>query len=99
MHDHKVDYIYEDMLNRIMGILNMHNPILIKKKHCTMKPLQLMRVGTKKTLWVNFQEICTMMQKSLQHVFHSFMAKLGTMGSINGNQQFVMKGKYIPKPA
>jgi len=95
--DRRADYSYEDMLDRVMGILHAQNPDLIAKKRRTMKPPQLTRVGTKKTLWVNFQEICTMMQRSPQHVFQFFMAELGTEGSIDGNQRLVIRGKYVPK--
>jgi len=97
MYDRKAEYSYEDMLDRVMGILHAQNPDLIEKKRRTMKPPQLTRVGTKKTLWVNFQEICTMMQRSPQHVFQFFMAELGTEGSIDGNQRLVIRGKYVPK--
>ena len=97
MHDRKADYTYEDMLDRVMNILHAQNPDLIEKKRRTMKPPQLTRVGTKKTLWVNFQEICTMMQRPPQHVFQFFMAELGTEGSIDGNQRLVIRGKYVPK--
>eukprot|EP00585_Thalassiosira_rotula_P012435 CAMPEP_0196131172 /NCGR_PEP_ID=MMETSP0910-20130528/1290_1 /TAXON_ID=49265 /ORGANISM="Thalassiosira rotula, Strain GSO102" /LENGTH=234 /DNA_ID=CAMNT_0041390615 /DNA_START=57 /DNA_END=761 /DNA_ORIENTATION=+ len=96
-HDRKAEYTYEDMLDRVMGILHAQNPDLIEKKRRTMKPPQLTRVGTKKTLWVNFQEICTMMQRPPQHVFQFFMAELGTEGSIDGNQRLVIRGKYVPK--
>lgn len=97
MYDRKAEYTYDDMLDRVMGILHAQNPDLIEKKRRTMKPPQLTRVGTKKTLWVNFQEICTMMQRSPQHVFQFFMAELGTEGSIDGNQRLVIRGKYVPK--
>jgi translation initiation factor 2 subunit 2 len=97
MYDRKAEYTYEDMLDRVMGILHAQNPDLIEKKRRTMKPPQLTRVGTKKTLWVNFQEICTMMQRPPQHVFQFFMAELGTEGSIDGNQRLVIRGKYVPK--
>ena len=97
MYDRKAEYTYEDMLDRVMGILHAQNPDLIEKKRRTMKPPQLTRVGTKKTLWVNFQEICTMMQRNPQHVFQFFMAELGTEGSIDGNQRLVIRGKYVPK--
>ena len=96
-HDRRAEYTYEDMLDRVMGILHAQNPDLIEKKRRTMKPPQLTRVGTKKTLWVNFQEICTMMQRPPQHVFQFFMAELGTEGSIDGNQRLVIRGKYVPK--
>ena len=70
---------------------------MIEKKRHSMKPPQLMRVGTKKTLWVNFQEICAMMDRPPEHVFQFFMAELGTEGSIDGNQRLVIRGKYVPK--
>merc|ERR1712238_71991 len=96
-HDRKADYTYSDLLDRVVNILHSNNPDLIEKKPRNMKPPQLPRVGTKKTLWVNFQEICTMMQRSPEHVFQFFMAELGTEGSIDGNQRLVIRGKYVPK--
>ena len=92
-----VDFTYDDMLDRVMQILHSNNPDLIEKKRRNMKPPQLTRLGTKKTLWVNFQEICTIMQRSPEHVFQFFMAELGTEGSIDGNQRLVIRGKYVPK--
>ena len=53
MYDRKAEYTYDDMLDRVMGILHAQNPDLIEKKRRTMKPPQLTRVGTKKTLWVS----------------------------------------------
>jgi len=95
--DRKADYTYPELLDRIMNLLHRHNPDLMEKKRRNMKPPQLTRVGTKKTLWVNFQEICTMMQRPPEHVFQFFMAELGTEGSIDGNQRLVIRGKYVPK--
>jgi len=95
--DRKAEYTYPDLLDRIMNLLHRHNPDLMEKKRRNMKPPQLTRVGTKKTLWVNFQEICTMMQRPPEHVFQFFMAELGTEGSIDGNQRLVIRGKYVPK--
>merc|ERR1712087_247402 len=96
-YDQKAEYTYPILLDRIMNILHAQNPDLIEKKRRNMKPPQLTRVGTKKTLWVNFQEICTMMQRPPEHVFQFFMAELGTEGSIDGNQRLVILGKYVPK--
>ena len=47
----------DELLSRVVQILHSNNPDLISKKRHSMKPPQLMRVGTKKTLWVNFQEV------------------------------------------
>lgn len=90
-------YTYADMLGRVVDLLAANNPELAEKRRQTVKPPQLMRVGTKKTLWVNFQEICKMMHRSPEHVFQFMLAELGTEGSIDGNQRLVIKGKFIPK--
>ena len=90
-------YSYKELLDRVVGILQANNPELSEKRRHTMKPPQLMRVGTKKTLWVNFSEICSMMHRNPEHVFQFFMAELGTEGSIDGTQRLVIRGKYVPK--
>lgn len=93
----KPDYAYNILLNRIVDLLHQNNPELSEKRRFTMKPPQLMRVGTKKTLWTNFQEICSMMRRSPDHVFQFMMAELGTEGSIDGNQRLVIRGKFVPR--
>ncbi len=56
-----------------------------------------MRVGTKRTLWVNFTEICKMMRRGNEHVFQYMLAELGTEGSLDAQERLVIKGKFIPK--
>lgn len=90
-------YSYGDLLQRTVDFLHQHNPEYTEKRRHTMKPPQLMRVGTKKTLWVNFQDICKMMKRNPEHVFQFMMAELGTEGSIDGNQRLVIRGKFVPK--
>jgi translation initiation factor 2 subunit 2 len=90
-------YTYSDLLQRAVDLLHQHNPEYTEKRRQTMKPPQLMRVGTKKTLWVNFQEICKMMKRNPDHVFQFMMAELGTEGSIDGTQRLVIRGKFVPK--
>lgn len=90
-------YSYGQLLNRVVDFVTQNNPELTDKKRFTMKPPQLMRVGTKKTLWVNFQEICSMMRRNADHVFQFMMAELGTEGSIDGNKRLVIRGKFVPK--
>ena len=91
------NYTYDELLDRVAKIIQEKNPELGEKRRHTMKPPQLMRVGTKKTLWVNFSEICSMMHRNPEHVFQFFMAELGTEGSIDGTQRLVIRGKYVPK--
>ena len=90
-------YTYQDLLNRVVDIIHHNNPELADRRRATMKPPQLMRVGTKKTLWTNFQEICKMMRRNPDHVFQFMLAELGTEGSIDGSQRFVIRGKFVSK--
>lgn len=96
-YDRKAEYTYDELLNKIVDLLQTNNPALVEKKKRNIKPPQLQLLSSKKTLWVNFQEICTMMQRSPDHVYAFFMAELGTEGSIDGNQRLIIRGKYVPK--
>ena len=90
-------YTYDLLLQRIFTSLMEGNPDFQNRTRITMKPPTLMRVGTKKTLWSNFQEICSTMRRSPEHVFQFMMAELGTEGSIDGNKRLVIRGKFGPK--
>lgn len=95
--DRKADYTYDELLDRVVNLLQANNPDLIEKKRTRIKPPQLQLLSSKKTLWVNFQEICSMMQRDPQHVYSFFMAELGTEGSVDGNQRLIIRGRYLAK--
>lgn len=96
-NDRRADYTYDELLERVVELLQANNPDLVDKKRTRIKPPQLQLLSSKKTLWVNFQEICSMMQRDPQHVYQFFMAELGTEGSIDGNQRLIIRGKYLSK--
>ena len=54
------DYTYEELLNHVFNIIKEKNPDIIagEKKKLVMRPPQVLRVGTKKTSFANFLEIC-----------------------------------------
>lgn len=90
-------YTYEQLLSRVMTKIHENNPDLVEKKKYIMKPPQLARIGTKKTLWKNFQETCKTMNRDNEHVFRFFMSELGTEGSFDGEQRLVIRGKHLPR--
>ncbi|KAF8819117.1 putative eukaryotic initiation factor-2 beta [Cardiosporidium cionae] len=90
-------YPYEELLQRIQQLVNEHNPDLTGSKRYTIKPPQVVRVGSKKVAWINFKDICTIMNRNQDHVFQFVLAELGTEGSIAGDGQLVLKGKYGTK--
>lgn len=56
------DYTYDELLQRVFNIMRDKNPEMVagEKKKFVMRPPQVVRVGTKKTAFVNFNEIAKM---------------------------------------
>lgn len=54
------DYTYEELLTRVFEIMREKNPDMVagKKQKFVMRPPQVVRIGTKKTSFANFTEIC-----------------------------------------
>merc|ERR1712113_33040 len=90
---------YEELLKRMYRIIEDKNPTLGTTKKYVMKPPQVIRVGSKKVGWVNFTEICNMMNRPPDHVMQFVLAEFGTEGSIAGDGQLILKGRYMPKHA
>lgn len=96
-YDRRGEYNYDELLNLVVDLLQTNNPALVDKKKRNIKPPQMTMLTSKKTMWVNFQEICSMMQRSPEHVMAFFFAELGTDGNMDGNQRLIIRGKYVPK--
>ncbi|KAI8824556.1 eukaryotic translation initiation factor 2 beta [Fimicolochytrium jonesii] len=92
------DYTYEELLHRVFSVLRENNPDLVgDKKRYTIAPPQVLREGTKKTLFANVVDICKRMHRQPDHVIQFLFAELGTTGSIDGAQRLVIKGRFQPK--
>jgi len=92
------DYQYEELLGRVFNILRENNPELAGEKRRTiMRPPQVLREGTKKTVFVNFMDLCKTMHRQPEHVMAFLLAELGTSGSLDGQQRLVVKGRFAPK--
>lgn len=92
-------YSYGFMLKRLYQIIEDKNPSLGTTKKYVMKPPQVVRVGSKKVAWVNFTEICNMMNRMPDHVIQFVLTEFGTEGSIAGDGQLILRGRYMPKHA
>jgi translation initiation factor 2 subunit 2 len=93
------DYTYEELLERVFNIMRQKNPKMVggQKKKLVMKPPQVVRVGAKKTSFVNFTEICKQVHRQPKHLLAFLLAELGTSGSVDGNHQLVIKGRFQQK--
>lgn len=93
------DYSYEKLLQRAFDQLREKNPEMAagEKKKFVMKPPQVLRIGSKKSAFANFNEICRLLHRLPKHVLQFLLAELGTSGSIDGNCQLIIKGKFQQK--
>ncbi|XP_067856320.1 eukaryotic translation initiation factor 2 subunit 2 isoform X2 [Heptranchias perlo] len=93
------DYTYDELLARVFTIMREKNPDMVagEKRKFVMKPPQVVRVGTKKTSFVNFTDICKLLHRQPKHLLAFLLAELGTSGSIDGNNQLVIKGRFQQK--
>ena len=92
------DYHYEELLGRVFGILRENNPELSGEKHKTiLKPPQVLREGTKKTVFVNFNDLCKAMHRPPEHVITYLLTELGTNGNLDGQMRLIVKGRFLPK--
>ncbi|PIA38520.1 hypothetical protein AQUCO_02700016v1 [Aquilegia coerulea] len=92
------DYKYEELLGRVFNILRENNPELAgDRRRTVMRPPQVLREGTKKTVFVNFMDLCKTMHRQPEHVMTFLLSELGTSGSLDGLQRLVVKGRFAPK--
>lgn len=92
------DYKYEELLGRVFNILRENNPELAgDRRRTVMRPPQVLREGTKKTVFVNFMDLCKTMHRQPDHAMAFLLAELGTSGSLDGQQRLVVKGRFAPK--
>jgi len=92
------DYSYEELAGRIYSLLHSNNPeFQSKTKRYVMKPPALNRIGTKKTAWANFLEICQILRRKPDHFLNYVLTELGTNGSVDGSYSLIIKGRFQPK--
>ena len=92
------DYKYEELLDRVFGILKENNPELTgERRRTTLKPPQVAREGTKKTVFSNFIDLAKSMNRNPEHLLQYLLAELGTSGSLDGQQRLILKGRFLPK--
>jgi ubiquitin len=93
------DYTYKELLDRVFTKITKDRPELQDKKRTRMKPPQVAPYGSRKTIFVNFVDICQTMHREPEHALSFLLAELGTSGSIDGQQRLVLKGRFTPKGA
>lgn len=90
------DYTYDELIDHVFSIIRANNPELNagEKKRFVLKPPTILRVGTKKTSFANFLEICKLVHRQPKHMQSFLLAELGTSGSVDANNQLIIKGRF-----
>ncbi|KAF6771485.1 hypothetical protein AHF37_09589 [Paragonimus kellicotti] len=92
-------FTYDMLLTRVFTQLGAQNPELVsdQKRRLVMVPPQMARVGTKKTLFVNFATICRLLNREQTHLTAYILSELGTQGSVDANGALLIRGRYQSK--
>lgn len=95
----EAEYKYEDLLKRVYDTLKARNPDYVagERRRFVMKPPEVVRVSARKTAFANFTEIVKLMHRQQDHVMAFMLAELGTTGTLDGNQQLVVKARFQQK--
>eukprot|EP01104_Vermistella_antarctica_P004544 TRINITY_DN14979_c0_g1_i1.p1 TRINITY_DN14979_c0_g1~~TRINITY_DN14979_c0_g1_i1.p1 ORF type:complete len:272 (-),score=92.23 TRINITY_DN14979_c0_g1_i1:155-970(-) len=93
------DYTFPELLGRVFKIMNDENPDLAgqKRHRYVMRPPEVMREGSKKTVWANFDEVCTTLKRNRPHLQAYTLAELGTSGTLDASYRLTIKGRFQPK--
>ena len=88
---------YEILLNRLFEILNEKNVSLLFKDKTIIQTPKIAREGSKKTLFLNFQDICIKLHRNNNHVLTYISTELGTIASVQEGGRLVLRGKFNQK--
>ena len=92
------DAQYDIMINKLFDLLKKSKSgVIEKQKVCVVKQPEVVREGTKKTCWANFQDIADSLKRPQDHLMKFILMELGTEGSIAREVQLILKGRYPEK--
>ena len=96
LEDSRGRYPYVRMLQRVIHRLRERDVEAggIEETSVQIVAPQLQRDGPRKTVFVNFHDVCTSMTRTEENVMDFLTKELSTMGNLDSNQCLVLKGNY-----
>jgi len=91
------DYTHAELVARAFEFLYGKNPALATgsgRKRITLRPPQIAREGSKKTVFMNFGDICKSIHRQQDHLLAYMNAELGTTGNLQDGGRLVIKGRF-----
>ncbi|CAF3474565.1 unnamed protein product [Rotaria socialis] len=95
----EIDLNYEYLLNRAFDIIRQKHPERFNqgKVVVALPPLQLARVGTRRTALLNFGSICTILKRQEKQLHDFFLVELGTTANIDSKHALIIRGRFQTK--
>jgi translation initiation factor 2 subunit 2 len=90
-------YDYLELLDRFLKYSNEENIKNVFGKKLFLPIPKLGREGTKKTIFLNFDQITKKLNRNKEHLFFYFSTELGVPASIQEGGGLVLKGRFQPK--
>jgi translation initiation factor 2 subunit 2 len=94
------DYTYDELLRRIFDMLHGRHPGLggnpDGRRRLSLRPPQIAREGSKRTVFLNFGDICQSLRRQPEHLAAYMAAELGTTGNLQESARLVLKGRFQP---
>lgn len=87
----KIKSEYEIMLSRLYQQLGPQDGGISKK--LILPILEIKPEGIKHTIWINFERVCNILNRPMNHVISFFEAEFATTTSIGGANQLILKGR------
>ncbi|GJU76156.1 eukaryotic translation initiation factor 2 subunit beta [Tanacetum coccineum] len=82
----------------VIEIINIGSPELAgDRRRTVIRPPQVIREGTKKSVFINFMDLCPTMRRQPDHVMTFLLAEIGINGSLDGQQRLVVKDRFATK--
>ena len=97
LKDQETEYTYEFLYERICNLIKKNNPSVTEKTKISLKAPDVRKVTGIKCVWVNFNDTCVSLNREREHFLNFILTELGTEGSIGGDYQLNLKGRYNNK--
>lgn len=93
-----VTYEYTDLLERINKLLKDKNPQLAEGgKAKKDEDPYVVRLGTTKTAWQNFDAMVTALDRKHEHLLSYMAAELGAEATLGPENNMILQGKFLGK--
>lgn len=84
------DYTYMFLLQRISSSCR------VEQKKISIPIPRIQRMGSKKTVWANFSDTCSVLRRSIDHFKSFIQAELSASCSIDGTSRLIVVGIFVP---